>query len=75
VLIRHRHKYTTTYKLGTSPYTAYNGNAISGNDVPAGQASVYDAMPAQYTDYEGSDSGTNKNIPKYKSVYIWERTV
>ena len=74
VLIRHRHKYTTTYKLGTTPYTAYNGDAISGNDTPAGQATAYSAIPSQWTDHEGSDSGTNKNIPKYKSVYIWERT-
>lgn len=45
-----------------SQFTISGGIAALGNDQPV---SVQDA----------GNNGTNKNIPKYKSVYIWERTV
>lgn len=74
-LIKHDHTYRTKYSMG-SGNAGYDGDTLSGNTGAGSGYKEWVAIPQQSTDKTGSVSdGTNRNIPKYKSVYIWERTV
>lgn len=69
VIVNHTHKCASSNTLfamgGTSQiYSYYSGSSpISGTALNA----INTSNPTD------GESGTNKNIPNYKSVYIWER--
>ena len=66
IVVTHSHAVGYTYQyVGYTPgSTGYTLTKLKNSDTGQGDYS---------TAYDG-ESGTNKNIPNYKSVYIWERT-
>ena len=68
VIVQHRH---------AAPASGFRFYQISGQGAGSvnisTQSGSYATTAGAYTAYEG-ESGTNKNIPNFKSVYIWERT-
>lgn len=84
----HYHGYHCAYKLSVG--AGYNGEGITGGPNSSGSAVNFNAIPPQNTGTVSANhvhsvtaagtvgskgsSGTNKNLPKYKNVYMWERT-
>ena len=69
----HQHKYGATYQdIGTGSSTHYT--VLKTKNVDTGQGDYWTAATTATNQNTGGGQAHN-NVPLYKSVYIWERTV